>query len=265
MSPKAHENFKRVEKEKNDALEARKAAETQAETFKTQVAEREKRIQDLEATMAQQRANTGNVDGLQATLQERDQTIRALQQELKAAAITRDPEFVDRYVNRREFQEETLADLGTAVGSRKRPFTPQSAWATSPSWPRSGMRCRRRSGAVGSRAPEARADSLEREQAERMRTRLGAMQKQRQEGLRPSRPSRARKPELGEADPGDISGLPESRKTGIVNDHLANIAEGFPGGNGSKDWRKDKIVEPVMMVKVYENGLRRHEQPNSGV
>jgi DNA repair exonuclease SbcCD ATPase subunit len=256
MSPKAHENFKRVEKEKTEALEARKAAEAQLETFKTQVAEREKRIQDLEATMQQQRANTGNVDGLQATLQERDQTIRALQQELKAAAITRDPEFVDRYVNGRKFQEETLADLGTAVGMTKdvvhqiiRMGDESKLAEIRDALPPAQQR--RWDAALLKREQIA----LEREQAEQNADKTWEqMQKQRQEGFQAQQAQiahenrRLAKTVMG----GILEKVPELKENRIINEHLSQIAEGISGGKGSEHWPKEKIVESVMMSKVYE-------------
>lgn len=256
LSPKASENFRKLEESKKAAESERDATKAELSGFKTQLADKDKRIADLEATMAQQRSASGNVDGLKLTVEEQAQQIRALQQELKAADVKRDPEFVDKYVNGRKFQEDTLADVASLVGAQKEDVhrALRMGDETKLSEIREALTPQQQRRWDVALMERERID-LERERAEKDADKTWEqLQKQRAEGFKAQQVQIASENRrMARSVMGSIlEKVPDLKENRTITDQMQEIAEGLSGGKGSEHWPKDKIIESVMMGRVYE-------------
>lgn len=101
-------DFERVEQRASAAERERDAA----------VAERaasQKKIDDMQARLAEYQANSGNTEGLKAAITEKDQKIRQLEEALRSQDLRHDPEFQERFETGLKFHTDRLTEIGSEV------------------------------------------------------------------------------------------------------------------------------------------------------
>lgn len=256
LSPKASENFRKLEESKLNAEKERDELKKQLAAFPSEKEALLKQVEDLKAAMAQQRENAGNVDGLQLTVESQQQKILELQRELKAAAVTRDPEFQDKYVHTKKFHQDILGDAASVAGIAKEevdrslragdearlqeirealPPKQQRQWDAA----LSKMEQIDQERQMAEKDAEKTYDQLQAQRVQRMKQAEEAMsQEDRKIG----------KTVLN----GIYKSIPQIKDNEPLVQELHGMVEAISGGQGAEKWTKDTIISGLLMSRVYE-------------
>jgi hypothetical protein len=115
MSPKARDNFARLEENLKQQEAARQAAEAKLQEYeskyKTDTESKDSRLKELEEKLA-----LANPDDFTAKEKKYQQELNDLRGELKLVALERDPEFIARYDAPRTHLQNVLQDIAVSSG-----------------------------------------------------------------------------------------------------------------------------------------------------
>lgn len=257
LSPKASENFRKLEESKTAAEKERDALKTQIQGFDSEKAALQKQIEEMKGLMGQQRENTQNADGLQLTVETQQQKIAELQRELKAAAVTRDPEFQDKFIHTKKFQQDLLSDFASIAGIAKDDVERSL---------RSGDESRLQEIRDSLPPKQQRgwdAALLKMEQIDQDRQMAEKDAEKTYDQLQAQRNAKAR--EAAQATQSEDRRIAKTVMRGIfdqvpalkenkdLSQELASMAEAISGGKGAEVWTKETIINGLMFRRIYEN------------
>lgn len=111
LSPKARENFAKLE-------EAKKAAETERDRLKTEFEATQTKLKEYEEKLK----TAPNPEEFTAKERQYQEQLQTLQNELKFAALERDPDFVAKFETPRAALQQTLQDMALSTGASQEDF-----------------------------------------------------------------------------------------------------------------------------------------------
>lgn len=115
-SEKAQENFKTLTESRNQERANREAAEKRAAELEAKLLQREQEFEEAKKNAANPDATAAEMARYQQEIQKRDHLLHQAQQELRAASIERDPQFIEKYKVGKQQRINQLQELAVAVG-----------------------------------------------------------------------------------------------------------------------------------------------------